>query len=136
MTANHYHVVGMCRNCSQQQTHAIAKTLDNAEEGIRKIPEQFDKHPEKVEGATMRRIDANVYRLVWGEHDIIITSTQCEDDYQDCYSGFAHFLMERRVRDAIVGKLSQNKQAQQEKTKQRLSQILQDFSDQDFGLAN
>jgi len=126
MTEFHVHAIGMCRHCGHTDTHSVDKNETEANATIQRIVSDARERGDLPSGFALTEISDGIFRLTWGEHDLILTSMRCEDDYEDCHSAFEDYLTRklaaRKVME-LMNKLAGNEENQGKGEQQRVDDV-------------
>lgn len=96
----HYHVVAFCRHCTQFQNAGIAKSLEDARKHVQSAPAEYGLHNpgHQTSGVVL---DDDIARIRLDDHDIIMFTTQCHQDWQGCWEALHQTDMMMRVKEKL-----------------------------------
>lgn len=120
----HAHVFAVCRHCMKPQWMHLAKDMAEARDYLDKVPELFQrdmpnilKKSPDMSKATFSRVDEDIIRVKWGQHDLLSFTSPCEEPYASCKAEWDRFLfgvMMQAKLEELVGRMLGNDSEEQQ----------------------
>jgi hypothetical protein len=107
-SGNHAHLISQCRKCNQASTLQVMYSIDECNKFFNHFFETYTEMPEYIAfPITVRKYDNDLWRMQIKTHDIIVTSIECPESYDQCrmlfQQGQAMAALEERLASTLKG---------------------------------
>lgn len=89
----HAHVISKCRHCDISQQMGVYITQDLADEDL----VQLSQKP-TIKDETITLLAKGIARMQLKEHDVIIMSCRCYNEFRDCQAAFEQYMFFEEMR--------------------------------------